>query len=510
MSDTETYPDSDTRLKEVTGMVLGAEGDFSADTGAITGYNAGGSTVKDAQWIVPEGDNIVDLSTLPMPEPGSTTPITYTGDDGKTFTFYVKWPSSFTSVVYPSANDSGDTPTFVSDSKYLVDLDIFDPNQHYGMDGNITFESEEDKQAFLNLSPTYGQMKSAITTAIKGLYNYWFREGAKLNYDSLGLALDGQTIDISFGLGPHFDAASAITNSFRYDKLPSDHISLAICLFSYGKLNPTNPNGSVNLEGDGSAPSNFYLDRVVAHELVHAVMYATGTIKNDMPQFFVEGIADSPNGGDDYNAQHLDDMKSFVENPSTLSEALEFVEGTGTHSAYAAGNMLMRFIAKQSLGMSQFLGDSSQAENFRYDTKSAVITNYDENDTIYFEKNVDQYALSDTYNDFQITSPAENDRYDIPRLIVRDARGKQITFNSPNGDFYVYMAPNSEEINGSNFGDGNKFEVIFGSEYENDTIHAGNGGSLNIDGTPTNFTIRNYGSSATYRADYQNKVWTQE
>lgn len=168
-------------------MVLGAEGDFSADTGAITGYNAGGSTVKDAQWIVPEGDNTVDLSTLPMPEPGSTTPITYTGDDGKTFTFYVKWPSSFTSVVYPSANDSGDTPTFVSDSKYLVDLDTLDPNQHYGMDGNITFESEEDEQAFLNFSPTYGQMKSSITTAIKGLYNYWFREGAKLNYDSLGL-----------------------------------------------------------------------------------------------------------------------------------------------------------------------------------------------------------------------------------------------------------------------------------------------------------------------------------
>ena len=310
-----------------------------------------------------------------------------------------------------------------------------------------------------------------------------------------------------------------------------------------------------------------------------AVMYATGTIKNDMPQFFVEGIADSTNGGDDYNAQHLEDMKSFVENPSTLSEALAFVEGTGTHSAYAAGNMLMRFIAKQSLGMSQFLGDSSQTENFRYDTKSAVITNYDENDTIYFEKNVDQYALSDTYNDFQITSPAENDRYDIPRLIVRDARGKQITFNSPNGDFYVYMAPNATEINGSNFGDGNKFEVFFGSEYENDTIRAGNGGSylwggrqgkdamfggngadifvykygdendtiqnadsqdsvildefnldkitvaqildngvnlqfrdggsLNIDGTPTNFTVRNYSGSATYRADYQNKSWTE-
>ncbi len=569
MNDTETYPDSDTRLKEVTGMVLGAEGDFSVDTGAITGYNAGGSTVKDAQWIVPEGDNTVDLSTLPMPEPGSTTPITYTGDDGKTFTFYVKWPSSFTSIVYPSADDSGDTPTFVTDSKYLVDLDTFDPNETYSNDMII----------LRDVNPTYGQMKSAITTAIKGLYNYWLREGAKLNYDSLGLALDGQTIDISFGLGPHFDFASAVTSSFRYDKLPADHISLSICLLSYGKLNPTNPNGSINLEGDGSAPYNFYLDRVVAHEMVHAVMYATGTIKENMPQFFVEGIADSPNGGDDYNSQHLEDMKSFVENPSTLNEALAFVEGTGTNSAYAAGNMLMRFIAKQSLGMSQFVGNSSQAENFRYNTKSAVITNYDENDTIYFEKTVDKYEISATYNDFQITSPAENDMYDIPRLIVRDARGKQITFNTPNGDAYVYMAPDAMEINGNNFGDGNKFEVIFGSEYGNDTIRAGNGGSylwgghqgkdamfggngadtfvykygdendtvqnadsqdsvildefnldkitvaqildngvnlqfrdggsLDIDGTPTNFTVRNYDSSETYRADYQNKTWTQ-
>ena len=49
--------------------------DHNADTGAITGSNAGGSTVKNAADIVPEDD--VDLSTLPLPEPGSTTPITY-------------------------------------------------------------------------------------------------------------------------------------------------------------------------------------------------------------------------------------------------------------------------------------------------------------------------------------------------------------------------------------------------------------------------------------------------
>ncbi|MBQ6976389.1 MAG: hypothetical protein IJS81_06910 [Selenomonadaceae bacterium] len=74
-------------MQKVTGMVLGGTNDFTVDTGAITGSNAGGSTVKNAQDIVPESG---DFSTAEMPTPGSTTQITYTGDDGKSFTFNVK------------------------------------------------------------------------------------------------------------------------------------------------------------------------------------------------------------------------------------------------------------------------------------------------------------------------------------------------------------------------------------------------------------------------------------
>ena len=126
LKDTETYPDTNTRLQKATGMIIGAEGDYSVDTGAITGSNAGGSTVKNAQDIVPE-DN-VDLSTLPMPEAGSTTPITYTGNDGNTFTFYVKWPDSFTTITDGSMDGTDDQLTRIKDSRYHVDLNTLDEN----------------------------------------------------------------------------------------------------------------------------------------------------------------------------------------------------------------------------------------------------------------------------------------------------------------------------------------------------------------------------------------------
>ena len=54
LGDTEKYPDTNTRLQNATGMVIGGFGDQTVDTGAITGSNAGGSTLKNAVSIVPD------------------------------------------------------------------------------------------------------------------------------------------------------------------------------------------------------------------------------------------------------------------------------------------------------------------------------------------------------------------------------------------------------------------------------------------------------------------------
>ena len=465
------YTDTDTKLQKITGMVIGADNDFTADTGAITGANAGGDTVKNAQSIVPEDE---DLSTAELPTPGSTTPITYTGNDGKSFTFYVKWPNSLTEAIDCVTEGDAEVSERIKDSNYHIDLDTLDPDGYY----EISVGEFSDGSPINISSPTYGEMKSSIQTALKGLNKYWLREAAKLNYDSLGLALDGQTIEIGFGAGSEYESASAITTSLRDDGRPDNYIFLTLSLSSFGRLDSTDPNGRVvhRFDSDTSEPSDLYLDRVIAHEMVHAVMSATGTIKRDMPQFFTEGIADLVQGDDDYNSEQTEKVVTLANDTETLIDALSFAEGTGSSYAYPAGDMFMRFIAQQGLNVTQFVGDSASSETFSYETNSAVITNYDENDTINYNKDLKAFSLTDLLDDFVVAGnetsfPSE----ETQMLIVRDVRGKVISMNTPSGMMYAFMASNSTEVDGRNINGGSNNQVLFGSNYENDIIRAGNG-----------------------------------
>ena len=574
LNNTEKYPDSDTRLKEATGIVIGAKGNKTVDTGAITGSNAGGSTVKNAQDIVPETG---DLSNAQLPTPGSTTPITYTGNDGKSFTFYVKWPDSFTTVVQGFEGTEEEQETRLTDKRYHVDLNTLDSNGYYIR----TTDSEDEKGNPITEtvnSPTYGEMKDAIQTILKGMNTYWLREGAKLDYDSLGLALNGQTIEVAFIAGDIYDDASAITFSHRNDAQPSNHIFLTVDLFNYGKISPTDPNGNTNYNG---GEESIYLDRVIAHEMVHAVMFATGTLKNGMPQFFTEGIADAVQGDDDYNSDQRSKMIDLVNNSETLKEALVFTPGTGSNYAYPAGHMFMRYLAKQSLDVTPMTGDSSQPVNFSYNTYDGVVSGYKESDTINYNlTGSSPLILSSAPNEDIIINEYSQNYQSSNDLIIRDARGKFITLNMNGTNAYIFAAKNSTEINGNNFSNGNNYEILFGSNYANDIIRAGNagselwggvrgndelfggagadrfnyyfgdghdvvqnaesqdsvflgstileqisgaqltdsgvslnfsdGGSLNITGKPSTFIVENDGTFATYSADYQTKTFTQK
>lgn len=476
LNDTETYPDTNTRLQKATGMIIGAEGDYSVDTGAITGSNAGGSTVKNAQDIVPE-DN-VDLSTLPMPEAGSTTPITYTGNDGNTFTFYVKWPDSYTTIADGSIDGTDNQLTRIKDSRYHVDLNTLDENGYYEIspssDTNLPTLDDNATSTTLK-SPTYGQMKNAITTAIKGLYNYWLREGAKLNYDSLGLALNRQTIEIAFVTGGDYDKVAAVTFNNRNDLLPSNHIYIAVDLFNYGILDPTDPNGSTNYDGN---EASIYLDRVIAHEMVHAVMFTTGTFKNNMPQFFTEGIADLVQGDDDYNSDQRGLMIELVNNPDALKEGLVLLDGTGDKYAYPAGDMLMRFIAQNSLDVTSLVGVTSESDVFSYDTGSAVITNYLNGDSVNYPHYIaDAWTTGNSLNDLVIKENTGNDDENL--LILREVGGTLVNLNTPSGTAYAYIVSNtSAELDGRTINDGSHYEILFGANYLNNVVRAGNGGSI--------------------------------
>ena len=474
LKDTEKYPNTDTRLKEATGMVIGAEKDYNADTGAITGSNAGGLTVKNAADIVPETGS---LSIASLPTPGSTTPITYTGNDGKSFTFNVKWPDSFSTVVQGFGDDGVEGEDRIIDKRYHVDLNTLDDNYYYSRTNSETGKQET--------SPTVAQMKAAIPTILKGLNTYWLSEGAKLDYDSLGKGLNGQTIEIAFVAGGEFDFAAAITYSHRNDSQPSNHIIMAVNLFSYGDISSTDPNGvAINSNGE---PDGIYLDRVVAHELVHALMFSNGTIKNGMPQFFTEGIAEIVQGDDDYNSGNSDNMITLVNDNKKLKDALKLEPGTGSTYAYPAGHMFLRFLAKQSLDVTPLVGNSTSAQTFSYSTGDAIISGYKEGDVINYNVTDDaelRYADATT-TDLLLKEYTKNWESDS-LVAVRDVRGKTVNLNTSYGTLYAHMSATAGEVDGRTINGGANYEMIFGANYLDNTIHAGNGGSQLWGGTRGN------------------------
>ncbi len=103
-----------------------------------------------------------------------------------------------------------------------------------------------------------------------------------------------------------------------------------------------------NEDGKMEDWDDFYLDRVLAHEFTHAVMdanirYATGS--NGLPQFIKDGMSELTHGIDD---DRKSDIKSYASDSSTLNKALDVTKLYQHYPAYAGGYMFLRYLAKQA------------------------------------------------------------------------------------------------------------------------------------------------------------------
>ena len=305
---------------------------------------------------------------------------------------------------------------------------------------------------------------------------YWLKEGAKLIYDSYGLDFDGKTIEIKFVAGGSYVGASGITVSDRKDGQVADKIIIGINLASYGKIDATNSNGlkTFTIAHDGDAYSNEYLDRVVAHEMVHGAMMVSGTLKNyEIPRFFGEGVADLVQGDNDYNSESTDKIKNLISDSDTFIASTNLDESGGGND-YPAGVMVLRFMAKQAEDTTIFVGDdSTKGQTINLTDNNSIITDYDESNLINYDATYrTAYVPPENADDFWVVTKESK------AMIFREARDKLISFSTIYGDAYAYMAKDSTEINGSNISDGNQYEILFGANYANNVIRAGNGGSL--------------------------------
>ena len=431
-------------LLQNCGIVIGGDYDLTADTGAVSGYNAGMGVVKDAQTIVPESGTLDNVS---LPEVnGSTTPHSYTGADGNTFTFTVTYPNDYFEVLDYST----------------LQTTYLQAGQTYSTVERISGKT---------LTYTGEEHASSILTMLKGLENYWFDEAAKLAYDSFGVDFNDKNIIIRFCVNSpqNFSAATGplplTENADAVESVPADYISVMINATMFTNLDASDPNGNTYNANSGGCR---YLDRVIAHEMVHAVMIGAGTMKENMPQFFTEGVAELVQGLDDYDGKNRQYLVGFAEDPSRLAAALEFREGTGTNEAYPAGEMFLRYLCQQSLPTNVVIGNGTVPETFNYTGGEEILSAAANGSQVNLASNVSFTATSAGGEDLFVNTTAGN-------LIVRDARGKILNLGDSTGTVTAraYMSAEAGTVDGRGYGER---EFLTGADNADNSIIAGDGG----------------------------------
>ena len=439
-------------LYQNCGIVIGANYDYTADTGAVTGYNAGNALIKNAQDIVPESALLTQVAY-----PASTiTYHTYTGNDGQTFSFALVYPSSILEVRDDDTgiiNAEGYYDTSYAQNTYLQ------PGQFY-----YTYPDEYGYYYVVS----YAEAIAGITTLMTGLENFWVTEGFKLAYDSYGLDFNGKNLHIVFGINGDYQAATGPT---AYDPqhdttLPATDIEIEINMPMYAIIDAADPNGNTNVR-DGSAQN--YFDRTIAHELIHAVMQASGTLKDGMPEFFTEGVAELVHGLDDYDGNYYDVILDLASDPTYLANSLPFVEGTGTHEAYPAGYMFLRYLCHQSLGTQVSIGNGTTPELFGYTGGEEIISGAATGSQINLDNGIGFAGVSADTADMTVTTSAG-------QIIVRGVRDKIINFADAYGNIFerTYFASGAGTVDGRGLSEA---EIIYGGNFSDNTIYAGDGGS---------------------------------
>ncbi len=220
----------DTFLKDYCGIDLDND-----DTGAITGYDAGGSSVKTAQSIVEETGSLDNFT-------------------GSTFT------------------TNGLTVKLAD-----FDNDIFNP---YSI--SYSSLSNDTKKYIWQAFKTWWAGGALDLIAESYGNNYGFSSDSSATVKELYFGFRNETSN------------TLAATPFRYYTGSGKTIQLGmyVNMYHYNSITIGDVDGKRNSSG-------FYLDRTLAHEMTHAVMAANINHFADLSQFITEGMAELTHGIDD-------------------------------------------------------------------------------------------------------------------------------------------------------------------------------------------------------------------
>lgn len=289
----------------------------NADTGAITGSDAGGKVTKTAESIVKESVGINGF--------------TYNYNNFKTV-----------QAVDLSGFVTGKSTSYSTTKSF------------YGVTINgVTLYWNESNWGELGINT------NVIRQVVGGIINTWVKDGLNLIEESYGLTLNNpnstlqRLSDGTVGLQLYFtnsttNTAIASINSSRYysGNITTKTFELMNVNLNYYMNGCGNENGASSKSGAG------YLDRTIAHELTHAVMAANINSHGSLPVFIKEGMSELTHGIDDQRVNSILNLVNTAQSgglEAFLRKTFNLTSTSATNSTYtyAGGYALLRYLAKQ-------------------------------------------------------------------------------------------------------------------------------------------------------------------
>ncbi len=293
--------------------------------------------------------------------------------------------------------------------------------------------------------------RSKLTTMqqeiIKRLNSWWVKGALDLVEQSLGLSFKtaGATVnfmDVCF-VNQNSSTLAAVRSHEDGNSGKTKQLTLVINMKYYSQLDLNNPNGKVK------GKETFYLDRVLAHELTHAVMAANIGHFSTLPDFLLEGMAELVPGIDDERQYSINVV--LQQNASWLQQLFDG-KHTGGEEDYSGGYLLLRYLAHQAATQKPAANVGiSLPKGLSYNADSSVLklTNSYEEQSIFLNKYAPKVFDATSYGKFLSldgSAAAETVRVGKQGGSIR-TRGGNDTISLSNGRTVYMHFGNDDGIN---------------------------------------------------------------
>lgn len=171
---------------------------------------------------------------------------------------------------------------------------------------------------------------------LRGLNTWWITEGLDLVKDSIGLDFSHSSVqEMSVELKNEGMTGTLAYVTTQYAGGTANKLTMTVNMDYFNQITNSDTNGS-------GAGGGLYLDRVIAHELTHAVMTSNMNAIG-LPTWFMEGMAEAVHGADervkgDLGAGNINNILNNLDNTVT---------GGVASPGYSAGYIAIRYLEKQ-------------------------------------------------------------------------------------------------------------------------------------------------------------------